>query len=239
MTYLPSAMAAAPASAPGRARPGRRSRLLYAVRMFYLLVHAQRIVGIDFLLDVLEGFLGVSPSWSDRSSGFPPAKALCPRPVLERLDDGFLGIAHMCLTSCMEQRAMYCGPSSRRASPPPDRIADTLGSRPDWQVVAPGADQRRRGHLAAGHAVDAVVYEYRGDILTAGGGVGYLGRADRRQVAVALISEHDASGRTRFMPVAIAGARPCAASCHVAVEVVVREHAAARPAPCRSSYLRC
>ena len=55
----------------------------------------------------------------------------------------------------------------------------------------PLAEERRRGHLAAGHAVDAVVDEDRGDALPTGRGMDDLRRPDGGQVAVALVSEDE------------------------------------------------
>ena len=51
--------------------------------------------------------------------------------------------------------------------------------------------QARRGHLTTGHAVDRVVDEDDGDVLTARCGMHRLGRADGRKVTIALIGEDD------------------------------------------------
>ncbi len=69
-----------------------------------------------------------------------------------------------------------------------------------WMAGEVGVAPRRRGgrhlveegggrHLAAGHAVDAVVHEDHGDVLAAVGGVEPLGGADGGEIAVALIGE--------------------------------------------------
>ena len=55
-------------------------------------------------------------------------------------------------------------------------------------------EQGGGGHLAAGHAVDAVVHEDHGDVLAPVGGGHGLGKADGGQVAVALIGEHQLVG---------------------------------------------
>ena len=57
-----------------------------------------------------------------------------------------------------------------------------------------GAKQRGRGHLAAGHAVDAVVDEDDREILAAVCSAHGLGQADGGKVAVALIGEHQRLG---------------------------------------------
>ena len=51
-----------------------------------------------------------------------------------------------------------------------------------------------RSHLATGHAVDAVVDEDHGDVLTTVAGVDGLAGADGSEVTVALIGEHDLVG---------------------------------------------
>ena len=53
------------------------------------------------------------------------------------------------------------------------------------------ARQRRRGHLAAGHAVNGIVDENHGDIFPACRGMDRLRRADGGQVAVALVGKDD------------------------------------------------
>ncbi len=72
------------------------------------------------------------------------------------------------------------------------------------------AERRSGGHLPARHAVDAVVHEDDGDGFAAIGGMHDLRRADRCQVAIALVGHHHAAGTLRFTAVAAAGARPCA-----------------------------
>ena len=52
------------------------------------------------------------------------------------------------------------------------------------------AEHGGRGHLAAGHAVDAVVDEDDGEVLAAVGSGHRLGQADSGEVAVALVGEH-------------------------------------------------
>ena len=54
------------------------------------------------------------------------------------------------------------------------------------------AERRGGSHLAAGHAVDTVVNEDHRDGFAAVGGVDDLGGADGRQVAIALVGDHDA-----------------------------------------------
>ena len=53
------------------------------------------------------------------------------------------------------------------------------------------AEQRRGSSLAAGHAVDGVVDEDRRDVFAAIGSVQNLRRTDGRQVAVALVADHE------------------------------------------------
>ena len=53
------------------------------------------------------------------------------------------------------------------------------------------ADERGGGHLAASHAVDRVVDEENGDLFSAIGGMDDLGRADRGEVAISLIGDHN------------------------------------------------
>ncbi len=70
-------------------------------------------------------------------------------------------------------------------------------------------DQGGGRHLAGCHAVNGVVGKKHADFFPAGCGVNDFGRADGRQIAVALIGEDDlVEGWTRLMPVAAAGARP-------------------------------
>ena len=56
------------------------------------------------------------------------------------------------------------------------------------------AHQRCRSHLAAGHAVDAVVHKDYGEILAPVGGGHGLSQTDGGQIAVALIGEHQLIG---------------------------------------------
>src|SRR4029077_19445787 len=53
------------------------------------------------------------------------------------------------------------------------------------------ADQRGGRHLPTCHAVNRVVHEEDADLLAAVCGMNDLGGADRSQVAIALISNHD------------------------------------------------
>ena len=55
-------------------------------------------------------------------------------------------------------------------------------------------EERGGRQLAAGHAVRAVVHEHRGDALATRRGVDDLGRADGREVAVALVGQHERLG---------------------------------------------
>ena len=92
------------------------------------------------------------------------------------------------------------------------------------------AGQRRRGHLAAGHAVDGIVDKDHGDILAARRGMDGLCRADGGKVAVALIGKDDILRmHARLTPVATAGARPWAASYAVAGEIVIGHNTSSRP----------
>ena len=72
-----------------------------------------------------------------------------------------------------------------------DRVAGRRCLTPARARRRPLAEQRRRGHLAAGHAVDAVVDEDDADPLAASRGVDDLGRPDRGEVAVALVGEDE------------------------------------------------
>ena len=56
------------------------------------------------------------------------------------------------------------------------------------------AHERGRGHLPAGHSVDRVVHEDRRELLAAVGGMDDLCRADRGEVAVALVADHQVIG---------------------------------------------
>src|SRR5262249_28079416 len=81
--------------------------------------------------------------------------------------------------------------------------------------------------LAAGHSVDTVVYKDDGDGFSAIGGMHDLGGADRGQVAIALVTDHDA-----VRPAALDGARHSrrtpVSDLNVAdIEVVIREDGAA------------
>ncbi len=89
------------------------------------------------------------------------------------------------------------------------------------------ADQRGGRQLTAGHAVDGVVHEEHRDVFAAIGGVNDLGRADRGQIAVALIGNDDLVG----MRALDAGGDRRGASVRrldvAHIEVVVAEHRAA------------
>ena len=108
-----------------------------------------------------------------------------------------------------------------------DRVSVVAGPPSPRRGRARLADQRGGRHLSAGHAIDRVIDEEYGDVFTAIGGVNNLRRADRRQIAIALIADDDA-----------VGVRPLDAGCdrrgasvrrlHVAgIKVVVAEHRAA------------
>ena len=89
------------------------------------------------------------------------------------------------------------------------------------------ADQRGRRHLPAGHAIDRVVDEEDADFFSAIGGVDDFGRADRGQVSIALIGDHNLVGTS-----ALQARRRCRRATvrdlHVAhVEIVVGEDRAA------------
>ena len=143
-----------------------------------------------------------------------------------------LAMAFLALTTAAglltATRSRYAVPSS---------WAKTSQTRMGWPATAGVAPRRRGGrhlveqrgrrHLAAGHAVHAVVHEDHGDVLAAVGGVDALGGADGGQVAVALVG-HDEVLRPHALD---AGGHRGAAAVrrldHVDLEVVVEEHAAA------------
>jgi len=58
--------------------------------------------------------------------------------------------------------------------------------------------QRGRRHLPAGHAVNRVVDKEHGDLLTAVGGMNNLCGSNRRQIAIALVRDHDAFRASAF-----------------------------------------
>ena len=89
------------------------------------------------------------------------------------------------------------------------------------------ARQRGRGHLAAGHAVDAVVHEDRGEALAACRRVDDLGGADGGEVAVALVGEHDLVGPVALDAGRDRGRAPVRRLDRVEPQVVVGEHRAA------------
>ena len=89
-------------------------------------------------------------------------------------------------------------------------------------MTCPG--KRRGRHLAAGHAVHGVVDEEDGDVLAAIGRVQDLGRADRGQVAIALVGEHDLV-RLRALQAGRHRRRaPMRGFDRIHVEVVVHQH---------------
>ena len=97
-----------------------------------------------------------------------------------------------CPGSATDTRAAYWTPgSSDSISVTGQRVAGGLDVPPQRARRGLLAGQRGRGHLAAGHAVDPVVHEDRGEPLAAGRGVDDLRRPDGREVAVALVGEHD------------------------------------------------
>ncbi len=87
-----------------------------------------------------------------------------------------------------------------------------------------GADQSCGRKLAAGHPINRVVNEEDRDILAAIGRVQNLRRTDGRQIAVALIAEHDALGASPLHRRRDSGRAPVR-GLHVAdVEIIIREH---------------
>ena len=85
------------------------------------------------------------------------------------------------------------------------------------------AQQGGGGHLAAGHAVNGVVDEDRGDVLAAIGGMYGLRQTDGRHVPVPLIGEDDAF-RPGAADARAHGAGPPVRSFHgVHVEIIVTE----------------
>ena len=87
--------------------------------------------------------------------------------------------------------------------------------------------QARRGHLAAGHAVDGVVDENHGDVFASGGGADGLAQADGGKVAVALIGEDDVVGQRPLHACGDRGGAAVGGLDHVAGEVVRGEPGAA------------
>ena len=89
------------------------------------------------------------------------------------------------------------------------------------------ADQRGGRHLPAGHAIDRVVDEEDADLFSAIGGVDDFRGADRGQVSVALIGDHDLVG-TGALQASRGGRSAAVRDLHVAhVEIVVGEDRAA------------
>ena len=89
------------------------------------------------------------------------------------------------------------------------------------------AEERGGSSLAAGHAVNRVVDENHGNVLTAIGGVQNLRRADGREISVALVANDNAFGAAAPDGRGHSGRAPVR-RLHVArVEVVVREDRAA------------
>ena len=89
------------------------------------------------------------------------------------------------------------------------------------------ADQRGGRHLPAGHAIDRIVDEEDADFFSAIGGVHDFRRADRGQVSIALIGDHDLV-RTGPLQAGGRGGSAAVRNLHVAhVEIVVGENRAA------------
>ena len=89
------------------------------------------------------------------------------------------------------------------------------------------ADERGGRHLPARHAIDGIVHEEDGDLFAAIGGVHDFGGADRREVAVSLIGDHDLVG-TGALDGGGAGGRASVGDLHIAhIEIVIGEHRAA------------
>ena len=108
-----------------------------------------------------------------------------------------------------------------------DRVAVLVRRAPERRGGGLVAERRRRRHLPARHAVNRVIDENRRDRFAAVGGMQNLGRADGRQIAVALIRNDDRIGARALQPRRRRG-RPPVRHLHVAgVEVVIQEHRAA------------
>ena len=103
-------------------------------------------------------------------------------------------------------------------------------SRDDWRPWgARGGtlpEQRRRGHLSAGHSVDRVVDEDDGQILTPIRRVDDLRGADGREIPVSLVKNHEVVRVRAFDPGGNGRSAAVGGLHHVDVEVVVHEHAA-------------
>src|SRR5205807_6416902 len=89
------------------------------------------------------------------------------------------------------------------------------------------ADQGGGRHLPTRHAVDCVIDEEDADLLTAIGGMNDLSGADRRQVAVALIGNHDLVRAGALQSSSGRGSTPVRHLNVPHIEVVVRKYRAA------------
>ena len=110
------------------------------------------------------------------------------------------------------------------------REAFVRGTASPWRRGAALADEGRRGHLAACHAVDRVIHEEHGNLLAAVGGVNNFRGADGSEVAVTLVG-NDNLVRTGALDARGAGWGASVRNLHVAdVEIVVGEDGAANRA---------
>jgi hypothetical protein len=147
--------------------------------------------------------------------------------TLERLSDGFLSLDHPGRLVHRHPFQVGGAVQHREHLADPHWVTGQQGAPPNGRRGGHLVDERRRRHLAAGHAVHTVVHKDHADVLAPVGGVEPFGGADSGEVAVTLVREHqvlrpdplDARGHGRAPPVRRLD--------HVDVEVVVEEHPAA------------
>ncbi len=119
-----------------------------------------------------------------------------------------------------------------RAVQPRDHLGDLdgLAREPGAAIRRRGRQlphQRRRRHLASGHAVDGVVHEHERHGQADLRGLDDLGQADRGEIAVPLVADHDRLGVGQLVAEGDRR-RPAVRRLRVAdVEVVVQEDGAA------------
>nr|AIF26401.1 putative 2-oxoglutarate oxidoreductase [uncultured bacterium fosmid pJB17E7_contig I] len=156
---------------------------------------AEGVVGEHILFHPLVGLNGGHlPAAVAAADDFDEAEAFFVALVLESLADGGFGLADV--GGSVDALAG----DEAGAGQGGQHFGDTQGVAVDVHAAAVGsggglhADECGGGHLAAGHAVDAVVNEDHDDVLAAVGCVDGLGGADGGEVAVALIGEDVAVG---------------------------------------------
>ncbi len=88
------------------------------------------------------------------------------------------------------------------------------------------ADQGRRSHLSAGHAVDGVVDEDGRDLFSAHGRVDDFRCSDGGQVPVTLVGKDRAIGKDALDPGCDSGCPAVGGLVHVAIEVIVGKNGA-------------